>query len=282
MINQKQRLLNTLNHKLLFCAFVFCLAVVAGTIGCSDSGGKAKTGYYLSGYDGVVDGQVSAQQSLVSAVGNTNLRFYSEFPWFVNMTYQVFDKNQWGVGDLQVEDFTVFEDGVEVSQLVSEMNTRQRNALPSEYSYTIKTVMFLDNTPSLSVGLDKMLEAGQVVVDNIDELQQQEIAIVAYDESGEAELVQDFTKSVSDLTEALSPVDGIQRNRRDPPANTSIDGSRIRVSAALCNVTEDLHPLMRDLDAGTPADLLEVHHPTGTLGAVSLQRRTPRSEWITI
>ena len=51
-----------------------------------------------------------------------------------------------------------------------------------------------------------MLEAGQVVVDNMDEKQQQEIAIIAYDETGEAEVVQGFTDSASDLTEALSPV----------------------------------------------------------------------------
>ena len=68
MINQKKRLLNTLNHKLFAGVVVFCLAIVAGTIGCSDSGGKSKTKYYLNGYDGVVSEQAAAQQSLVSAI----------------------------------------------------------------------------------------------------------------------------------------------------------------------------------------------------------------------
>jgi len=52
MINQKKRLLNTLNRKLLTGIFVFCLAVFAGIIGCSDSGGgSSKTGYHLTGYE---------------------------------------------------------------------------------------------------------------------------------------------------------------------------------------------------------------------------------------
>jgi hypothetical protein len=210
MINQNKCLLNTLNHKLLFGVFVFCLAVVTGTTGCSDNGGTSKTSYYLSGYDGVVTETSGGQQSLVSATGNQGLDFYAAFPWFVNMTYQVFDKKQQGVSDLTVDDFAVLEDGTEVSQLTSEMNIRQRDSLPSAYSYSIKTVLFLDNTPSESAGLDKILESAQVVVDNMDEEQQQEIAIVSYDETGEAELVEDFTNSASDLTKALSPIDGVQ------------------------------------------------------------------------
>ena len=210
MINQKKRLLNTLNRKLLTGFFVFCLAVVAGTIGCSDSGGKSKAGYSLSGYDGVVSETSDNGESLVSAIGNENLKFYAEFPWFVNLTYQAFDKNQLGVANLTVDNFTVREDGVEVSKLESEMNIRKRDALPSGYTYGIKTVLFLDNTPSSSVTLEKMLEAGQVIVDNLDAKGQQKVAIVAYDEEGEAEVVQDFTDVLTDLNLALA--EGIQQS----------------------------------------------------------------------
>ncbi|RJP91417.1 MAG: hypothetical protein C4518_08155 [Desulfobacteraceae bacterium] len=205
MINLKKRLLNELNRKLLTGFFVSCLAVVTGTIGCSDSGGSSKkTGYSLSGYDGVVSEQSVTQQSLVSAIGNTGLDFYAQFPWFVNLTYQVFDEDHIGVTDLTVNNFTVMEDGAEVSKLASEMNIRKRDTLPSEYSYAIKTVLFLDNTPSSSVTLEKMLESGQVIVDYLDEKNQQEVAVVAYDESGEAEVVQDFTSDMSTLNRAFS------------------------------------------------------------------------------
>ena len=212
MINKKKRLLNTLNRKLLFSLFWICLAVVVGTMGCSDSGGgSSKNGYFLRGYDGVVDDGTTGQ-ALVSAVGNENLKFYAEFPWFVNLTYQVQDGEDRGVGNLAVNDFTVLEDGTEVSKLTSEMNIRKRDALPSAYSYGIKTVLFLDNTPSAAVSLEKMLECGQVIVDNLDEKQQQEIAIVAYDETGEAEMVQDFTNDLSLLNQSLSFAGGIQQS----------------------------------------------------------------------
>ena len=212
MINQNKCLLNALNHKLLTGVFVFCLAVVAGTIGCSDSGsGGSKVGYQLVGYDGVIS-ETSSQQSLASAVGNQGLEFYAEFPWFVNLTYQVFDADKLGVADLTVDDFMVLEDAAEVSKLASEMNIRKRDALPSAYSYSIKTVIFLDNTPSADVSLEKMLECGQVIVDNLDEKQQQEVALVAYDEAGEAEVVQDFTSSRTDLNTKLSLTGGIQQS----------------------------------------------------------------------
>ena len=212
MINKKKRLLNTLNRKLLFSFFGICLAVVAGTMGCSDSGGgSSKNGYFLSGYDGVVE-DAAAGQALASAMGNQNLKFYAEFPWFVNLTYQVADGEGRGVTDLTVNDFTVLEDGAEVSKLASEMNIRKRDVLPSAYSYGIKTVLFLDNTPSAAVPLEKMLECGQVVVDNLDEKQQQEIAIVAYDETGEAELVQDFTNDLSVLNQTLGLAGDIQQS----------------------------------------------------------------------
>ena len=212
MINQNKCLLNALNHKLLTGVFVFCLAVVAGTIGCSDSGGGgSKVGYQLVGYDGVVS-ETSSQQSLASAVGNQGLEFYAEFPWFVNLTYQVFDADNWGATDLTVDDFMVLEDGLEVSKLASEMNIRKRDALPSAYSYAIKTVLFLDNTPSADVSLEKMLECVQVIVDNLDEKQQQEVALVAYDEAGEAEVVQDFTSSRTDLNTQLRLNGGIKQS----------------------------------------------------------------------
>ncbi len=203
MINQNRRLLNTLNHIILKGFFVFCLVAAAGIFGCSDSGGKSKTAYHLSGYDGGGDGIPSGEQGITSALGNTGLDFYSQFPWFVNLTFQVFDEDMWGLPDLVVENFSVMEDGVEVSQINSEMNIRKRDFLPSAYSYTIKTVLLLDNTPSTSLNLEKMIEAAQVIVDNMDEKQQQEIAIVAYDEAGDFTVIQDFTNNISVLNEEL-------------------------------------------------------------------------------
>lgn len=209
MTNHKKRLLNTLNRRFLTGLFICCMAFAAGTIGCSSGGGggddSSKSGaYHLAGYDGVAGTTAAAQQALTGAMGNENLKFYAEFPWFVNLTYQVKDAKQKGVSGLTVDNFTVLEDGVEVSKLASEMNIRKRDALPSAYSYGIKTVLFLDNTPSSAIPLEKMVECGQVIVDNLDEKGQQKVAIMTYDELGEATVIEDFTDSRTDLNLALT------------------------------------------------------------------------------
>jgi hypothetical protein len=173
-------------------------------IGCSDSGGGGnKTSYHLTGYNGVGTDSVSGQVFFNSFSGNESLDFYSHFPWYVNLTFTVFDEDGWGIGGLSADDFTVTEDGVDVPKISSEMNARQRTGLPPDFSYTLKTVLFLDNSPSLEIGLDKIIESALVVVDNIDEKRQQEIAIVAYDQAGDFEVVQDFTDQTGLLNQAL-------------------------------------------------------------------------------
>jgi len=205
MIAKNRGLLSLTTHVCLAGFLFICLVSILGTVGCSDSGGGgSKTGYHLTGYDGIVNDSSSGQQSITSAVGNSGLDFYSEFPWFVNLTFQVFDEESWGVSDLTVNNFQVIEDSAEVSQDVSEMNLRRRDFLPSEYTYALKTVLFVDNTPSTSLNLEKMIEAAQVVVDDIDQKQQQEIAIVAYDEAGDFVVIQDFTSNVITLSTKLT------------------------------------------------------------------------------
>ena len=181
----------------LISMFVFCLTAVFGTIGCSDSGGKSKPVYYMTGYQGI-------ENSDSATTNDEELTFYSEFPWFVNLTFQVFDEDEWGDSGLKIEDFDLLENSTEVDPDKSEMNIRQRNSLPPAYDYTLKTVLLIDNTPSASLDLEGSIEAARVVLDNIDELQQQEIAIVAFDEAGDPILVHDFTGKVNDLNDALT------------------------------------------------------------------------------
>ena len=215
MINQNRRLLNTLNQIILTGFFVFCMVAVVGIIGCSSGGGGGgdnQTEYLLSGYNGVSDASTSGGQFIGSALGNSGLNFYSAFPGFVNLTFQVFDAQKRSVTDLVVEDFSVLEDGVEVDQINSEMNIHRRDpdspdSLPSAYSYTIKTVLFLDNSPSTKLNLEKMIEAAQVVVEYMDEKQQQEIAIVAYDEAGDSIVIQDFTNDGTVLRDSLDSLE---------------------------------------------------------------------------
>jgi len=205
MVTRINRLLGAKIHFCMIGLFIFSMVTLMGTVGCSDSGGGgSKSEYHLKGYDGVVDDTSGQAQVLVSGVGNDSLDFCAEFPWYMNMTFQVLDADSWGVSGLGVDDFTVMEDGVEVSKTASEMNIRTRTKLPSGYTYTLKTVLLLDNSPSNPIPLESMIEAAQVVVDFIDENKQQKIAIVAYDEAGgDPVLVQDFTDDLTTLHTSL-------------------------------------------------------------------------------
>ena len=196
--------LHTFNQICLMLFLICCLVSVVGTIGCSDSGGgNSKTVYHLTGYDGVEMDSAGNQLAVVSGSGNASLNFYAEVPWFVNQTFQVSDADGWGISSFTTNDFTLMEDGVEVPKISSEMNIRQRASLPPGYTYTLKTVLFLDNSPSLAVDLDKIIEAAFVVIDNLDEERQQKIAIVAYDEAGDFTIIQGFTNQAGLLNQAL-------------------------------------------------------------------------------
>lgn len=186
---------NFYSHILLISLFIFCLVPVLFTFGCSGgNGGSAKPEYHLTGYDG-----------FDSSAGNQDLSFYSEYPWYVNMTFQVRDRDGVGVPDLKADDFTILENGAEISHDSSELNISRRDSLPSDYTYTLKTVLLLDNTPSSAASLDTIKAAAQTVVDNRDEQRQQLVAVVAFDEAGDPVVLQDFTSDTSKLNQLLAP-----------------------------------------------------------------------------
>jgi hypothetical protein len=187
-----------------FIGILISFIVAAMSItGCSSSGGGgSRTEYSLTGYNGESS---TSSNSIVTSASNAGLKFYAPAPWYVNVTYQVFDEKGNGFGNLLVSDFNVIEDGALVNQVASEMNIRMRTSLPPSFTYTMKTVLFLDNSPSQASDLTSILEGAQVVVDYIDENNQQEIALVAYDLDGDPVLIQDFTNDVSALTQYLTP-----------------------------------------------------------------------------
>ena len=69
-----------------------------------------------------------------------------------------------------------------------------------------------------------------------------------------------------------SPVDGVQRHRRDPLANAPVDGLCVRVVAILPDLAEDFDPLVGELDTCTPTDLFEVRHLPLDFGLTGLHR----------
>ena len=82
-------------------------------------------------------------------------------PWFADATFQVrktydpadYDddtpwQKQWEwVSDLAREDMTVTESGQKVDMEDQELSLRKRDNIPSDYTYTLKTVLLIDNSP---------------------------------------------------------------------------------------------------------------------------------------
>ncbi len=195
MILHNKYLFREMTRSLVLAGFLSITLIaffsLSGCGGGGGGGGGSKGGFALTGYDGED-----------SHAGNSGLELYTEFPWFVNLTFQAIDlkAKDCAATDLTVEDFKVLEDGTEVDQIESEMNIRKRDTLPSPYTYTLKTVLLLDNTPSSNANLETILEGAQ----DMDEKHQQEIAMVAFDAGGDPYLVSDFTDNFSTLYQYLN------------------------------------------------------------------------------
>jgi len=161
----------------------------------------------------------------------------SERPWNVDATFQVREtdptNNQWKwIPDMKREEFTLVENkGTalenQVDRETSETNLRKRNRLPSTHTYTLKTVLLIDNSPSTDADGDNlalMKEAAKAFVHRafINKLDdpdynkgpildaagrnQQEIAIWSFSEGGDSRIVQDFTTDIATLEAAIDAI----------------------------------------------------------------------------
>ncbi|NOX26274.1 MAG: VWA domain-containing protein, partial [Deltaproteobacteria bacterium] len=151
-----------------------------------------------------------------------------ESPWFVNAMFQVGDGGGgWQTG-LTRDYFAAWEDidadgayddiDDPVDNQTQDLNVWKHDALPTGYSYTLKTVLLIDNTPSQADFLDiskaaakKFIAAAlgsgsaDSVKDNNGNIQQ-EIAIASFDVNGDFELVQDFSTNTTVLNAAVNGI----------------------------------------------------------------------------
>jgi hypothetical protein len=116
-------------------------------------------------------------------------------PCFVNIMFQVTDREGKGIANLVTDDFQVSEEGAAVSPTESAMTIKKKEALP----YRIKTVLMLDNSASVGSNLEEIKTAATTLVNNI--VKQQEVAIYVFSEN--AILLQDFTRDINALVNAI-------------------------------------------------------------------------------
>jgi hypothetical protein len=108
----------------------------------------------------------------------------------VNLNVRVVDRNNRPVNNLTQNDFKVYEDNA-----LQPIEFFSKSEVPTNYSLVI------DNSGSLRLQLDKVIEASKILVAT--NRPDDETSVVRFVSSDKIEIVQDFTNNKSDLNEAL-------------------------------------------------------------------------------
>lgn len=108
----------------------------------------------------------------------------------VNLNVRVINRTNRPINNLRQDEFKVYEDNV-----LQPITSFTRAEVPTNYS------LVLDNSGSLRSQLDKIIEAGKIIVNT--NKPEDETSIIRFVSSQNIELVQDFTPNKTDLSEAL-------------------------------------------------------------------------------
>lgn len=108
----------------------------------------------------------------------------------VNLNVRVINRTNRPVNNLRQDEFKVYEDNV-----LQPITSFTRAEVPTNYS------LVLDNSGSLRSQLDKIIEAGKIIINT--NKPEDETSVVRFVSSDKIEIVQDFTPNKTDLSEAL-------------------------------------------------------------------------------
>ena len=108
----------------------------------------------------------------------------------VNINVRVVDRNNRPINNLQQAEFKIFEDGVP-----QQIEFFSKSEVPTNYS------LLIDNSGSLRLQIDQVIEAGKTLVNS--NRPDDETAIIRFVSSDKIEVLQDFSKNKTDLTDAL-------------------------------------------------------------------------------
>jgi Ca-activated chloride channel homolog len=108
----------------------------------------------------------------------------------VNLNVRVIDRNNRPINNLQQNDFKIFEDGN-----VQQIDFFSKSEVPTNYALVI------DNSGSLRQQLDKVIEAGKVLVNT--NRADDETMVIRFVGRDKIEIEQPFTANKTDLTDAL-------------------------------------------------------------------------------
>lgn len=108
----------------------------------------------------------------------------------VNLNVRVVDRNNRSIANLKQDDFKIYEDNV-----AQPIEFFTKSEVPTNYSLVI------DNSNSLRPQIEKVIEASKVLVNA--NLPDDETSIIRFVSSQKIEILEDFTKNKSELSETL-------------------------------------------------------------------------------
>ena len=123
----------------------------------------------------------------------------------VNLSVRVVDRNNRPIGTLKQDDFKIYEDSI-----IQPIEFFTRSEVPTNYSLVI------DNSGSLRSQLDKIIEAGKIIVNT--NRPDDATSIIRFVSREKISIEQDFTSSKKDLMETLEDnlfIEGGQTAVRD-------------------------------------------------------------------
>jgi len=108
----------------------------------------------------------------------------------VNLNVRVVDRNNRSIANLNQNDFTVYEDNVP-----QKIEFFSKSEVPTNYA------MVIDNSGSMRLQLDKVIEASKIIVNT--NRADDETSIIRFVDSEKIEITQEFTNSKADILESL-------------------------------------------------------------------------------
>ncbi|HYP49656.1 MAG TPA: VWA domain-containing protein, partial [Pyrinomonadaceae bacterium] len=108
----------------------------------------------------------------------------------VNLNVRIVDRNNRPISNVQKREVKIYEDNV-----LQEIDSFSKAEVPTNYALVI------DNSGSLRHQLDKVIDASKVIVNT--NRPDDETSVVRFVSSDKIEVVQDFTSSKADVSEAL-------------------------------------------------------------------------------
>jgi Ca-activated chloride channel family protein len=108
----------------------------------------------------------------------------------VNLNVRVVDRNNRSIGNLQQQDFKVYEDNV-----LQPIDYFTKSEVPTNYSLVV------DNSGSLRQQIEKVIEAGKIIIGS--NRPDDETSIIRFVNSEKIEILQNFTSNKADLIDAL-------------------------------------------------------------------------------